>query len=170
MTFRRETLAVIGFRPTAILAVGAAALALSACGESVTATVPSGSVTWYPSTPLPSPRVVQPSASVAATAAPTPAPVGQAQSTGLGTPTANIAATSQLSFAPTAATVAKGGVIQWKNTGSIAHNVTFDSQSALTSGTLQQGDTWQVQFTVAGTYSYHCTFHPGMNGQVTVTG
>ncbi len=161
---------MIGFRSTAMLAMAGAALALTACGESATAAVPSGSVTWYPSTPLPSPREVQPSASVAATAAPTPAAVGQAQSTGLGTPVANIAATDQLAFAPTAVTVTKGGVIQWKVTGSTAHNVTFDSQSSLTSGTLQQGNTWQVQFTASGTYSFHCTFHPGMNGQVTVTG
>lgn len=161
---------MIGFRSTAVLAVAGAALALSACGESATAIVPSGSVTWYPSTALPSPRVALATPSATVKAAPTAAAVGVGQSSGLGTPAANIAATSQLSFAPTAATVAKGGVIQWKNTGSIAHNVTFDSQSALTSGTLQRGDTWQVQFSVAGTYSYHCTFHPGMNGQVTVTG
>jgi plastocyanin len=170
MHFGRETLAVIGFRSTAILAVAGVALALTACGESVTATVPSGSVTWYPSTPLPSPRLVQPSASVAATAAPTLAGVGQGQTTGLGTPVANIAATAQLAFAPTAVTVKIGGVIQWKVTGSTAHNVTFDGQSSLTSGTLQQGNTWQVQFTAAGTYMFHCTFHPGMNGQVTVAG
>jgi plastocyanin len=103
-------------------------------------------------------------------AAPTPAAVGQAQSTGLGTPAANVAATTQLTFDPTTVTVKKGDVTQWKTTGSTAHNVTFDDQQSLTSGTLQQGDTWQVQFTSAGTYTYHCTFHPGMNGQITVTG
>lgn len=161
---------MIGLRSTVVLAVAGAALAVTACGGSATATVPSGSVSWYPSTPLPSPRVALATPSAAASTAPTPAAVGQGQSTGLGTPAANIAATSQLSFVPTAVTVTKGSVVQWKNTGSIAHNVTFDSQSALTSGTLQQGNTWQVQFTVAGTYSYHCTFHPGMNGQITVTG
>lgn len=153
-----------------MLVLAGVAVAVSACGESATAAAPAGSVTWYPSTPLPSPRLVQPSASVAATAAPTSAGVGQGQTTGLGTPAANVAATDQLAFAPTAVTVKIGGVIQWKVTGSTAHNVTFDGQSSLTSGTLQQGKTWQVQFTAAGTHMFHCTFHPGMNGQVTVTG
>jgi plastocyanin len=152
-----------------LLAVVGVAVALSGCGESATPAATSAVVTWYPSTPLPSPGRVQPSASVAATAAAL-AGVGQGQSTGLGTPAANIAATDQLAFTPTAATVKTGGVIQWKNTGSTAHNVTFDGQSSLTSGTLQQGETWQVHFTTAGMYKYHCTFHPGMNGQVTVGG
>jgi plastocyanin len=66
--------------------------------------------------------------------------------------------------------VKKGDVIQWANTGSTAHNVTFDDQQSLTSGTLQQGNTWQVQFTTAGTYKYRCTFHPGMTGQIRVVG
>jgi plastocyanin len=167
--FRGKSLAVNGFRSTAMLVMVGIALALSACGESTTPTAPTGVVTWYPSTPLPSPGRAQPSASAAATAAaPIPAAVGQAQSTGLGTPAANVAATAQLTFDPTAVAVKKGDVIQWKNTGSTAHNVTFDAQQSLTSGTLQQGDTWQVQFTTAGTYTYHCTFHPGMNGQITV--
>jgi YD repeat-containing protein len=166
---RRTTLAVMGFRSTAMLAVVGVALALSACGESTTRTAPSGVVTWYPSTPLPSPGPAQPSASAAATAAAAiPAAAGQAESTGLGTPAANVAATAQLAFDPTAVTVKKGDVIQWTNTGSTAHNVTFDDQQSLTSGTLQQGNTWQVQFTTAGTYKYRCTFHPGMTGQITV--
>jgi plastocyanin len=166
---RRKTLAVVGFRLTSMLAVVGVALALSACGESATLTAPTGVVTWYPSTPLPRPGPVRPSASAAATAA-APAEVGHAQSTGLGTPAANVAATDQLAFDPTAVTATKGGVIQWKDTGSTAHNVTFDGQPSLTSGTLQKGNTWQVQFTTAGTYKYHCTFHPGMNGQITVGG
>jgi plastocyanin len=167
---RRKTLAVIGFRSTAMLAVVGVALALSACGESATAVAPTGAVTWYPSTPLPSPGPVQRASAAATAAAPIPAAAGQAQSTGLGTPAANVAATAQLAFDPTAVAVKKGDVIQWKSTGSAAHNVTFDDQQSLTSGTLQQGNTWQVQITAAGTYKYHCTFHPGMNGQITVGG
>jgi plastocyanin len=161
---------VVRFRWTAMLGVVGVGLALSGCGESASPAAPAAVVTWYPSTPLPSPGQVQPSASVAAATAAAPAGVGQGQSTGLGTPAANIAATDQLAFTPTAATVKTGGVIQWKNTGSTAHNVTFDGQSSLTSGTLQQGETWQVRLTTAGMYKYHCTFHPGMNGQITVGG
>jgi plastocyanin len=156
-------------RATALLAGAGLALVLAACGESATSTAPTAVVTGWPTpTPLP-PGPAQPSASAAATAEATVG-VGQAQPSGLGTPAQNVAATAQLAFDPTAVTVKSGDVIQWKNTGSAPHNVTFDDQPALTSGILQQGDTWQVQFTTSGTYKYHCTFHPGMNGQITVSG
>jgi plastocyanin len=155
------------FRSALVLAVVGATFALSACGESALVAGPRAVVTWYPSTPLPSPGRVQASTSPVATAVPVPA-IGQGQTSGLGTPVANISATDQLAFNPVTVTAKTGGVIQWANTGTTAHNVTFDGQPSLTSGTLQKGDTWQVQFTVAGTYMYHCTFHPGMNGQITV--
>ncbi|MGH7722069.1 MAG: cupredoxin domain-containing protein [Candidatus Dormibacteria bacterium] len=158
------------FRSSVMLAVVGVVVSLSACGGSAAPAGPSTAVTWYPSTPLPSPGQALPSPSVAAATAAAPAGVGQGQSSGLGTPVANISATNKLAFDPTTVTVKTGAVIQWKDTGSTAHNVTFDGQSSLTSGTLQQGNTWQVQFTTAGTYKYHCTFHPGMDGQITVTG
>ncbi len=161
---------MVRFRSSVTLAAVAVAASLSACGGSAPAAPPTVVPTWYPSTALPSPGQALPSPSVAAATASGPPAVGQGQSSGLGTPVANIKATDQLTFAPTTATAKTGAVIQWKDTGSTAHNVTFDGQSSLTSGTLQKGDTWQVQFTTAGTYTYHCTFHPGMNGQITVTG
>lgn len=89
--------------------------------------------------------------------------------TDLGTPTVTAQATSSLTFTPNKLTVKAGSVIQWTNTGGVPHNVTFDSYQSLTSPTMQQGDTWEVQITTPGTYAYHCTFHPGMDGQITVT-
>jgi plastocyanin len=62
-----------------------------------------------------------------------------------------------------------GQVVEWDNSGSVAHNVTFDEAPTLTSDTMSSGDKHQVKFTKAGTYSYHCTFHPGMEGQITVS-
>jgi plastocyanin len=156
-------------RGVAMLAGMTLAFGLGACGATPAATAPKVAATWYPSTPIPTPGPARPNASVAATAAAPPG-VGQATNTGLGTPAKSVSATAQLAFNPTAITVKTGQVIQWSNTGNIPHNVTFDSQPSLSSGTLAQGDTWQVQFTSAGTYKYHCTFHPGMNGQVTVGG
>jgi plastocyanin len=35
---------------------------------------------------------------------------------------------------------------------------------------MNSGDKYQVKFTKAGTYQFHCTFHPGMEGTVTVSG
>jgi plastocyanin len=97
-------------------------------------------------------------------------PVGSAAASGLGAPLAKVSATDDLKFAPTTSAVQTGKVIQWTNIGSTPHNVTFDDHQDLTSQTLQQGDTWEVKFTTPGTYAYHCTFHPGMNGQITVGG
>lgn len=98
------------------------------------------------------------------------APIGKSAPTGLGTPAKAVSATSDLKFDPTSITVKAGDVIQWTDTGSVPHNVTFDSYPDLTSQNLAQGDTWQVKITVAGTYPYHCTIHPGMDGQITVGG
>lgn len=96
--------------------------------------------------------------------------LGKAASSGLGTPAKSISATGSNSFDPGTVTVKAGQVIQWTNTGGVPHNVTFDEFDALTSTTLKQGDSWQIQFTVPGTYPYHCTFHdPTMTGTITVT-
>jgi plastocyanin len=98
------------------------------------------------------------------------ATIGKAAATGLGTPAKAVSATADLKFDPTSITVKTGDVIQWTDTGSVPHNVTFDSYPDLTSQNMAQGDTWQVKITVAGTYPYHCTIHPGMDGQITVGG
>ncbi len=97
--------------------------------------------------------------------------VGSAGANGLGTPATTVTANASNQFSPGNATVATGQVIQWTvASDSVPHNVTFDSNGDLTSpGSLGPGETWQVKFTVAGTYAYHCTIHEGMNGQITVT-
>ena len=154
-------------RSLSLLALVTAGLALAACGG--TSTTGSSNASFFPASPLTSPSFGSGSATASAAASAAPA-VAVGQASGLGSPTANVSATDQLKFDPTTTTVAIGQVIQWKDTGSVAHNVTFDSSSDATSPTLNPGDTWQVKFTVAGTYQYHCTFHPGMDGTITVTG
>ncbi len=76
--------------------------------------------------------------------------------------------TDQLKFNPNSQTVKAGQVVEWDNGSSVAHNVTFDDYQSITSDTMQNGDKYQVKFTQPGTYQYHCTFHPGMDGTVTV--
>jgi plastocyanin len=97
--------------------------------------------------------------------------VGKAAASGLGTPAVKVTADAALQFSPVKTTVATGQVLQWTVAAdSVPHNVTFDSNSDLTSpASLGPGETWEVEFTVPGTYSYRCTIHDGMNGQVTVT-
>lgn len=84
------------------------------------------------------------------------------------TAAATVKESDQLKFSPTSVTVKTGGVVEWDNSGTVAHNVTFDQYDQITSDTMNGGDKYQVKFTTAGTYQYHCTFHPGMNGTVTV--
>jgi plastocyanin len=89
----------------------------------------------------------------------------------LGQAAAKVTANASLQFAPGTITVGAGQIIQWTVApDSVPHNVTFDSNGTLTSpATLGPGESWQVKFSVPGTYAYRCTIHDGMNGQVTVT-
>jgi len=82
---------------------------------------------------------------------------------------ATVDATDQLRFQPMTVQVSGGRVVEWTNAGAIPHNVTFDRYPALTSGTMNRGDRHEIRFTSPGTYRYRCTFHPGMDGAVTVT-
>ena len=79
-----------------------------------------------------------------------------------------VQANDQLQFSPTSSTAKVGQVVQWSNTGSVLHNITFD-QGCLTDTAFQPGGTWSVKFSQAGTYSYKCTIHPGMDGKLTVS-
>lgn len=87
----------------------------------------------------------------------------------LGAPAVKIAATGQLAFDPVMQTAHVGDIVQWSNTGSVEHTITFDSQSALSDPSLQPGGTWEVKFTTAGTYTYHCSIHPSMVGTIVVS-
>jgi plastocyanin len=96
---------------------------------------------------------------------PTPTPAVQAiacNATGTGTAVA-IAGNA---FGPASVTVALGGFATWTNSDSVSHTVTFDSGPNC--GTLGNGATQTAQFTVAGTYPYHCQIHPSMKGTVVV--
>jgi len=77
--------------------------------------------------------------------------------------------TDQLQFQPVSVTIARGQAVEWTNAGSVPHNVTFDRYPTLTSDRMGHGDRHEIRFTVAGTYQYRCTYHPGMAGSVTVS-
>jgi plastocyanin len=66
-------------------------------------------------------------------------------------------------------TVHVGDIIQWTNTASFEHTITFDSQPSLSDPSLQPGGTWEVKFTTAGTYQFHCSIHPQMVGTIVVS-
>jgi len=59
-----------------------------------------------------------------------------------------------------------GTTVTWTwNSGGTQHNVTFPDA---TSGDRSGGATFSRTFNTPGTFSYHCTLHPGMNGSVGV--
>ena len=66
-----------------------------------------------------------------------------------------------------------GDVIEFQNTGSMVHTVTFQDSNdgCLSDPTLAPRATWQVKFTQPGTYNYLCNIHaPNMKGVIHITG
>ena len=80
---------------------------------------------------------------------------GSAAVSSLGTPMMTIQATDNLVFVPDSSNAATGDIIEFKNTGSVVHTVTFqdNNDACLTDGTLGSGATWEVKFTKPGTYN-----------------
>jgi plastocyanin len=88
----------------------------------------------------------------------------------LGTPTVVIAATDQNTFNPVTERVRVGEIVEWKNDGSVAHNIIFADDASIGDPVIEAGGgVWQVKFTVAGTYQYSCTIHTGMVGTIVVS-
>jgi plastocyanin len=79
-----------------------------------------------------------------------------------------VGAGGQDAFDPAQADVASGATVTFSWQG-VLHNVTWDNAP---SGAQNSGDkstgTYQATINAAGTFNYHCTIHPGMNGSITV--
>lgn len=78
------------------------------------------------------------------------------------------------SYFPAKMTVPIGSTVYWvRLNGAIDqydngdHNVVFNGMGA-PSPTLAQYQSWSYGFSKAGTFSYYCTFHPAMTGEITV--
>jgi plastocyanin len=98
---------------------------------------------------------------------------GSAAVTGLGSVANTIDATDNLVFVPASTSTSVGDVVEFKNTGTVTHTVTFQAANdgCLSDAALNPGSTWEVKFTAPGTYDYICTIHaPNMKGEITVSG
>ncbi len=75
------------------------------------------------------------------------------------------------SFTPASITVKAGTTVTWTNQDSIQHSVVADDQSADAPNgpLLAKGESYKFTFAKAGTYKYHCSPHPYMQGTVIVT-
>ncbi len=70
---------------------------------------------------------------------------------------------------PSSLTVAAGQPITWTNDDSVNHTVTSDN-GLWDSGQLAPGHTFTLTLTKPGTYTYHCSNHPFMQGTIVVQG
>jgi cytochrome c oxidase subunit II len=85
---------------------------------------------------------------------------------------ANVSETDALTFSPLGASVKVGEVVQWTNTGTQIHDITFDNGAVPASDNQSAGAKYELKFLKAGSYHYICTIHKAANmqGTITVTG
>lgn len=70
-------------------------------------------------------------------------------------------------YTPTRITVAKGATVTWSNKTDVEHNVTARGPVKLDKD-IEDGKSVSITFTRAGTYHYHCEYHPYMKGTIVV--
>jgi plastocyanin len=71
-------------------------------------------------------------------------------------------------YVPGTLRVHVGQSVLFKNVSDAAHTVTADN-GAFDSGNIAQGASWRFTATRAGTFPYHCTYHPLMHGTIIVS-
>ena len=74
---------------------------------------------------------------------------------------------TNVSFIPHRMVVTAGQTVTWRwDDGITPHNVTFDT--LLAASPSQVNGQWTHTFDTPGTYTYRCTIHRNMNGEVVV--
>jgi len=76
-------------------------------------------------------------------------------------------------FSPATLSIAQGDTVTWVNNDNIPHTTTSGPQGApngiWNSGDMGVSAVYRRVFTSAGSFPYHCVYHNGMTGTVTVT-
>jgi len=70
-------------------------------------------------------------------------------------------------FSPDRSEVDAGEAVRWHSEAMAVHNITFEGGPT---SEILAGAEWVARFNRPGTYTYACTFHPGMQGSVVVDG
>ena len=72
-----------------------------------------------------------------------------------------------MQFSPPELTVHRGDRIVWVNKDLFPHTVTA-ARKSFDSGSIAAGASWSYVAATSGDYAYGCTFHPTMQGRLTV--
>jgi plastocyanin len=75
-----------------------------------------------------------------------------------------------IKFAPEKATATVGQEVCWTNEDDVQHDAVDEAGHAFHSALFGQGKTFTWKAAKAGTVKYVCTVHPGMDGELDVTG
>jgi plastocyanin len=89
-----------------------------------------------------------------------------ANSCGSAKANANVNATDQKNFSPSATTITHGQTVCWQNNGTLLHSVTDDGAAFDTD--LPSGQIFVHTYSTVGTFTYHCKYHSTMTGTITV--
>jgi plastocyanin len=71
-----------------------------------------------------------------------------------------------LEFEPARVTIERGETVKFVNRGEVTHNA---KGKGFFSRVVEPGGTYSHRFDSAGSFHYVCTFHPGMEGTLTVS-
>lgn len=119
------------------------------------------------STTTPVPDTQTPTATPTATSTHMPATTTPTQQAASDDPSSEIGI-ANFRFGPGELEVKAGTKVTWTNQDGTRHTVTSDDD-VFDSGSMENGGTFSFTFNEAGTFTYHCNFHPGMVGTVIVT-
>lgn len=70
-------------------------------------------------------------------------------------------------FGPETLEIPAGTTVTWTNLDSVAHTATADD-GTFDSGNLNANESFSFRFDTPGTYVYNCSYHPSMQGTITV--
>jgi plastocyanin len=95
-------------------------------------------------------------------------PKAVALGTAGGAPIAADVRMANVGFVGGTVTIAAGQAVRWTNDDPVEHTVTFDGAGEPGSPPIPPNATYVHRFDKPGTYTYHCTPHPFMQGVVVV--
>jgi plastocyanin len=72
------------------------------------------------------------------------------------------------SFGPPTIKVAAGTTVTWTNRDDVPHTVVSDDKTTFKSKALDTDEQFSYMFTKPGKYSYFCSVHPKMTGEIIV--